>query len=263
MRVALKFGYIGSSFYGYQRQKGVRTVEGEIISACTQIGAFAGPSQARFQSASRTDRGVHAAGNVVAFDTEFEPQELITALNSLSRDILFHSYLQVPAAFNPRRARMRHYRYFLCTEVDRRMLGASLERFVGTRDFSRFAKGKGAGAVRNVESIELHEKNGFLAIDIKGKGFLRNMVRRIVAAGVAVASGERSIEEIDRAIAGGDVKSFGLAPAEFLVLMDVDYGMHFNRVGLHEKTLRRWDEMAWRMKLLSMLGMHLTGKERL
>jgi len=213
-------------FYGYQRQPELRTVEGEMISACVRAGIFRTPMDAHFQSASRTDRGVHAVSNAVAFDTSFSKEEIIPALNALCEDIYFHSMLEVPSSFNPRRARMRHYRYFLFDPPDRNRLSDALEAFVGERDFSNFSKGGSQGRIRRIERITMTECEGCIAVDFAGRSFLHNMIRRIMSAALMVASGKVERVDVQEALSGKR-RSFGLAPPEYLILMDVDYGMRF------------------------------------
>lgn len=239
-RLALKFGYNGTPFYGFQRQPGVRTVEGEIISACEEMHAFSSVEEADFASSSRTDRGVHAIGNVVAFNTDYDPVKLIHGLNALCSDILFHSYLEVNASFNPRRARMRHYRYMLSDAPDSGAVAAALKHFTGERDFKNFSKSGGKGRYRKIERIETAPAGDTLLIDFYGKSFLHNMIRRVVAASVSVALGSAREDDIVAALGGGTSRSFGLAPPQYLILVDVDYGIGFRRVRLREETEKRW-----------------------
>ena len=68
MRVALKIAYDGGAFFGHQRQPDRRTVEGECLAALRAGKILQNPRESFFRSASRTDRGVSAVGNVIAFD---------------------------------------------------------------------------------------------------------------------------------------------------------------------------------------------------
>ena len=238
----MKFGYNGGAFYGYQRQPNVWTVEGDIISACLKMSAFRDIAEADFSSASRTDRGVHALGNVAAFNTDFDPVELVEGLNATCRDILFHSYLGVNASFSPRRAKMRHYRYLLFEEVDETALRAAFDAFVGRKDFKNFSKSGARGRYRTVESIDLAKRDDCFIIDFRGTSFLHNMLRRITSAALSVAEGSATMEEIDNALQGKHSRSFGLAPPQYLILMDVDYGMKFTEVRKREETMQRWNE---------------------
>ncbi len=249
-RIALKFGYDGSSFYGYQRQPRVRTVEGDIIAACLKIHLFRDVEDACFASASRTDRGVHAIGNAVAFDSAMDAAGAIDGLNATCRDMLFHSYLEVPASFSPRRARMRHYRYMLFGKDDTETLDGALQLFAGENDFRNFSKSDSHGRFRSIDRIELHRSGDAVAIDFFGRSFLHNMVRRMVAAAVAVHDGKAEKADIARALDGNVPagRSFGLAPPQYLVLMDVDYGMRFRHAALKEESLRRWQERLWSIR---------------
>jgi tRNA pseudouridine38-40 synthase len=250
MSVALKFAYDGTKFHGYARQPNVRTVEGEVLKALDSIGA----RHLRFRSASRTDKGVSALGNVIAFDTNFRPEELCGALNSRLEDIFFYAYARVPLEFWPRYADERWYRYHLYGRHDVKLLNDISELFMGEHDFSSFSKiEKGRNPVRSIDSIEIREDGDFTLIDIRAQSFLWQMVRRIVGAMISVEMGEKSIEDVERALHGEKV-IFRIAEPEPLFLMDVVHrGVHFKRNeldGLEEyikKTLLR-------LKFLKYLG---------
>ncbi len=87
MRVALKIAYDGRAFYGHQRQPDRRTVEGECITALRSAKIIRDPTEAFFRSASRTDRGVSAVGNVIAFDASLRPDSVLGAFNDKARDV--------------------------------------------------------------------------------------------------------------------------------------------------------------------------------
>jgi len=80
--------------------------------------------------------------------------------------------------------------------------------------------------VRTITSFDVEARGSVLMIDIKGRSFLRNVVRRMVAAVAEVGKGRATLEEVSRALDGEDIP-FGLAPPEPLTLMDVDYGIEF------------------------------------
>jgi len=67
VRLAFRLSYLGSRFFGSQQQAASRTVEGEFIAACKRLSLFDDWREAGFLSAGRTDRGVHARGQVIAF----------------------------------------------------------------------------------------------------------------------------------------------------------------------------------------------------
>ena len=73
-KVALKVAYIGTDFHGFQRQPDFKTVEGELIDALKNANLIDNPKDSGYAIAGRTDRGVHALGNVISFRT---PEEVI------------------------------------------------------------------------------------------------------------------------------------------------------------------------------------------
>jgi tRNA pseudouridine38-40 synthase len=226
MRVALKFGYDGSVFLGYQRQPDVRTVEGDIIRAMKKTRIIVELDEGHFQGSSRTDRGASAIGNVLAFDTDFKKGEILRALNSGVENIYFWGITEVKDDFNPRHASHRWYRYHLDKELDLDMLKEASSLFVGEHDFKSFCKKDGKPTERIVDSITLARNEEFIQFDVKGQSFLWNMVRRIVSAVVKYAEGEISREDIESAL-GGEERDLGLMPAHPLFLMDVSYDFEF------------------------------------
>jgi tRNA pseudouridine38-40 synthase len=224
-RVAVRIAYHGPAFAGSQRQPDQRTVEGELLRALARIGALAAADQGRFQCASRTDRGVSAVGNVVAFDTAFRLEALLPALGAATQDVWPHGWAPVPPDFEARRARRRSYVYLLEADVDRRALDEALQRFVGTHDFRNFGRLEpSVDPVRSVHAIRVDERDGAWAIRVEGESFLWNQVRRMVEAARRVAAGEAELADIDRGLKGERV-DLGTAPPEPLVLLDVDHGL--------------------------------------
>ena len=70
MRLALKIAYDGRAFHGFARQPALRTVEGEVRLALEKSHLVEDPDAANVRGSSRTDAGVSAIGNVIAFDTD-------------------------------------------------------------------------------------------------------------------------------------------------------------------------------------------------
>ena len=228
-RAAVKIAYDGRNFMGSQRQPDLPTVESEVISALTRIGAITSPDESRFGFASRTDKGVSALGNVVAFDTEFRKEYLLQALNATSENVHYHALAEVPETFYPRYAKKRWYRYVLPERnKDEELLRACAHLFEGTHDFTRFCRPDGKNAVKNIEKIEIEHRNRAYIIDIHSREFLRNMIRRMIAAIEDVSLGHTDIGDVKQALEGKD-KTFGLAPPEPLTLMDVIYDFEFQK----------------------------------
>ncbi len=212
---------------GSQRQPGELTVESETIDALRSIGAIDSAFSSRFRFASRTDRGVSALGNVAAFDTAFSGKALLRAMNSAAEDVYFYGMAEVPATFSPRRAKGRWYRYLMPVKgLDVAKVAECGAAFKGHHDFRRFCKPDGRSTVKTLDSVDVLEADGILILDIRGREFLRNMVRRMVASMSKVGEGKATIDEVTAALEGKDV-SFGLAPPEGLTLMDIEYGFQF------------------------------------
>ncbi|MGD1060677.1 MAG: tRNA pseudouridine(38-40) synthase TruA [Methanomassiliicoccales archaeon] len=226
-RAAVKIAYDGRGFMGSQRQPGGCTVEDEVICCLTRITAICSPEEARFRAASRTDRGVSALGNVVAFDTSFDKKQLLQALNSQSDSVFFLGVAKVPPTFSPRRAQGRWYRYFLPAEgIDLTRLDAALKLFEGTHDFKRFCKPEGRETTKRIESISAFPIGDFIVVDFRAREFLRNLIRRIIAAAEMAGSGGVGLDVVEQAVEGSEF-SFGLARPENLVLMEVRYTLDF------------------------------------
>ncbi|UCD92878.1 MAG: tRNA pseudouridine(38-40) synthase TruA [Methanobacteriota archaeon] len=226
MRVALKFWYDGSVFWGYQRQLNVRTVEGDIIKALRKTKMIRDVKKNKFQSSSRTDRGASAVGNVLAFDTDFSKGQIPKALNSKVYDIYFWGIAQVEDDFNPRYAKQRWYRYHLNRELDFDKLKSASSLFLGEHDFKNFCRKSERSSMRRIDSINVIRKRDFIYLDVKGESFLWNMIRRMVSALVKNAKGELPKKAIANALAGKR-SDMGMAPAHPLILMDVSYGFPF------------------------------------
>ena len=256
MRVALKFAYDGTKFHGYARQPDVRIVEGEILRALDEIGA----RHLRFRSGSRTDKGVSALGNVIAFDTNFRAEELCGALNSKLEDIYFYGYARVPLGFWPRYAEERWYRYHLYGKHDLGLFREIAGIFRGRHDFSGFSKMEdGRNPVREIKELRVEQEGDFTVMDIKAQSFLWQMVRRIVGAMMSVELGERDVEDIERALSGERI-IFRIAEPEPLFLMDVRYrGVEFLVSGMEPPEEMRKNALL-RLRFAEYLGNAVRGQ---
>lgn len=241
-RIALKLAYDGSDFYGFQRQPGRRTVEGAVITALSKVGAISSSRECGYRSSSRTDRGVSALGNIISFRTAFPVASLCSAINSEMDGVWAYSAVAVPSEFNPRAARQRWYRYYLAKSgQDRRLLDELARRFVGVHDFSGYARRDNRNPMRKIDSIDISAAEMFHVIDFRAESFLWNMVRRIVWMVNEGSSGRIPVKSVGPA---EKPHRIGLAPAEYLVLMDIDCGMGFpvdarSRIGISRALERR------------------------
>jgi tRNA pseudouridine38-40 synthase len=259
---AFKIAYDGKMFTGSARQPEHRTVEGTLIEALKTLGAMDAKGEEFFRSASRTDRGVSALGNVVVFDSKMKGSDVVKAMNgTYAQDGLwFMGWASVPDDFKPRHAKLRWYRYVLPVQALARLDLATMRKvaklFLGSHDFRSFCKDDKSmvtprSTERSLESVEvdtlalalgpaediekckwtnhaaLHPgRLDLVVVDVKGQSFLWQMVRRIVSAMVSAAKGKSSLEDIKESLEGAH-HDFGVLPSEGLTLMDVQYGFKF------------------------------------
>ncbi|HIH43727.1 MAG TPA: tRNA pseudouridine(38-40) synthase TruA [Candidatus Methanoperedenaceae archaeon] len=227
MRYAYRLAYIGTEFSGSQVQPDVRTIEGELFTALQGLGIITSPEDADFASAGRTDAGVHALSQTIAFNTG-SPAAIPRAINSkLPEPVWLWARAEVGEDFDPRRhATAREYRYFMCSEghdIPRMRNASTLLR--GEHDFTNFATvGRGKNPVRIVERLDIRVAGDVIIIDIKANAFLWHMVRKIVTALSLVGSGARNMDWLSQMLAPGEFKE-GLtpAPAYGLLLKNIEY----------------------------------------
>lgn len=221
-RVALKIAYRGKDFAGSQRQPGKRTVEGEVIADLEVIEKTGGDHG--LKAASRTDAGVNALCNVMVVDTEFDDDEtMLRALNAVSDRIFYVSAAEVPEGFDPRKAISRSYRYVMSAEnLDLGLAKECASLFVGEHDFSMFCKTDDRSPIIELRKVEVSVSGGIMYVDFEARNFLWNLIRRIVAAIAAVASGKYPASRVADALAG-DRMTFGLADPAGLIMTGIEY----------------------------------------
>lgn len=240
MRVALKIAYDGGGFFGHQRQPGRPTVEGECLAALRAGAILQDPRAAFFRSASRTDRGVSAVGNVIAFDSTLRADAVVGSFNDHARGVWAWAYAEVPPTFHPRHAVERWYRYHLYEEVPIEALREAASLFPGEHDFRPFTSEPLTSRLA-VNRVDVSRDGEVTVIDVRAPRFRRGMVRRMVAAMGAAARGEITSDAI-RAALGGTRHDFGSVPARPLFLMDVVYSFPF-RVLRKPKALDEWGDL--------------------
>ncbi|WP_456487968.1 tRNA pseudouridine(38-40) synthase TruA [Candidatus Alkanophaga liquidiphilum] len=234
MRIALKLAYIGTKYHGSQTQPGVPTIEDELFRALKRLNLFEDRRAARYSAAGRTDRGVHALSQVVAFDLRRELSEaelkmlprMITSM--LPDDIWVLAAAEVPNDFNARRdATLRRYKYFLLNEgFDVERMQEAAEVFLGRHDFRNFTVKPQGNTVREVKKIEIHEQGRFLVIDIAANAFVHGMIRKIASALKRVGWGKCDVMWLERLLRLEIEDKIELAPPFALVLWEVHYDKH-------------------------------------
>jgi tRNA pseudouridine38-40 synthase len=241
VRYRARVEYDGTDFAGFQVNPGRRTVQGVLEDALRQLGNEAGE---RVDGAGRTDAGVHASGQVIAFSYEgrLATTELGRALDALlPPDVTIRDVREAPAGFNPRyAARYREYRYTVWNGPrsplrERQALGvripldtAAMARagsvFIGRHDFSSFGAAD-RSSVRTVMTVRVRRDGRTVTIDVRADAFLRGMVRRIVACLLEVGLGKMDEDAVRSALAGpGPALGGAAAPAKGLCLRHVAFG---------------------------------------
>jgi tRNA pseudouridine38-40 synthase len=230
VRLAFRVSYLGSRFFGSQMQASSRTVEGEFIAACRRLSLFEDWRQARFLSAGRTDRGVHARGQVIAFTTD-APDRATGAINlQLPPDLWCSAFAEVPEEFHPRfDAKSRTYRYYF-PEVPHVIEGMekASRHFLGIHDFSNFARVGDKNPQRNILAIRVAEEDGFVFFEVTAESFLWHQVRCMASALCRVGTGEAKEESILQYLEGEIDKPLSPAPADGLVLWETDCGVSWS-----------------------------------
>jgi tRNA pseudouridine38-40 synthase len=242
MRLAFSVAYLGEHFFGSQMQASERTVEGEFVAACRRLDLFDDWRKAGFAFAGRTDRGVHARGQVGAFTTDY-PKRAVECLNfHLPRDCWCRGYAEVVDSFHPRyEAHSRTYRYYLTQpSLDLEAMADAAPAFEGTHDFSSFARTDGRNPVRTIQQVRVWREQPFVVIEVRGESFLWHMVRSMVSLLSSIGEGRREREDILHLLESTEAGKIDAAPSEGLILWEVDCGIRFSPlpIGLrHEKYL--------------------------
>lgn len=242
-RYALLLEYNGSSYYGWQSQPYVPTVQAELEKV---LSIFTN-HKVETITAGRTDTGVHATYQVVHFDTDVKRSAhgWIRGLNSLmNKDIRVKQILEVDPSFDARfSARKRTYHYYLRTnavnsalffnnigwyyqQLDLAKMQQAADMLVGVHDFSSFraSECQANTPIRTMHAVNLVKRGDVIRIELCANAFLHHMVRNIVGALIYVGNGKISLDKFAELI---QAKNRKLAPPTFmangLYLTHVDY----------------------------------------
>lgn len=241
--IRLTLEYDGTEFVGWQIQPNGRSVQEVVEAALERVLG----TPVRVHSAGRTDAGVHARGMVAHFTTTAD-LPLAAYREGLNRllplDVAVREAAEVSDGFHARfDARGKWYRYAIrCAPVRSPLLDrsawhlrksldlAAIERaaqdFIGRHDFAAF-RSAGCDAKtteREIYSLRFNQQGELLYIDVRGEGFLRNMVRVMVGTLAEIGMGRRPAGDVSELLRGGCREKAGrTAPAHGLCLMEVWY----------------------------------------
>lgn len=243
--ILLTLAYDGHLFHGIARQQGLRTVAGEVDGAIAAMDPRATP----LRVCSRTDKGVHARGQLACFDTDkdINPRGWLLGLaQHLPDEISVVRVAKVAAGLEPSLlATRKWYRYVLvCSDardpfwerrawrhyarLDLESMRDEAADLLGEHDFAAFrgAKDERTETVRRILRATLQPSRDdprVLYFDIEGNRFMYNMVRIIVGTLVDVGRGRLARGAVKRALVSLDRNDLGMtAPPDGLYLQEVE-----------------------------------------
>ncbi|MGL6172918.1 MAG: tRNA pseudouridine(38-40) synthase TruA [Vibrio sp.] len=247
MRIALGIEYDGTHYYGWQRQRDVKSVQQALETALSKIANH----PVEVQCAGRTDAGVHGTGQVVHFDTTAERQMAGWTMGcnaNLPPNIAVRWANVVSDEFHARfSATARRYRYVIYNhayrpgilssgvshyhgELDVEKMQQAGQYLLGENDFTSFraVHCQSRSPWRNVMHLNVTRHGNYVVIDIKANAFVHHMVRNITGSLIAVGRGEQPPEWIAWLLAQKNrTLAAATAKAEGLYLVSVDYPSHF------------------------------------
>jgi tRNA pseudouridine38-40 synthase len=237
----LTLEYDGTDFHGWQRQPGLRTVQGTMETALAEIFG----KEIQVNGAGRTDAGVHALGQVANFaaGSRLTIEQVGKAIASkLPEDIHVYRVDEVDLNFHARfSARSRRYTYYLRTEptaIWRRFayvvpfpleldgMTTAARYLVGEKDFASFTPNRGGGSptLCNLLSCAVERHDEIVSVAVEADHFLHNMVRTIVGTLIEVGRGRFKPEHVKDVLRKTDRTAAGpTIPPNGLFLMEVVY----------------------------------------
>lgn len=252
-RYRLIVQYEGTNYRGFQKQKHCLSIQEELEKSLSIILR----EKISVKVASRTDSGVHALGQVVAFDC---------SKNELAEDLLYHLNAVLPKdirvikigktnpSFNPRyEAVKRHYSYFIDNSVysspfierftyhcpfplNIEKMQAASQLFLGEHDFKNFTtSSEERSTIRSFEEISIRKDGRIIEIKFSGRSFLHNMLRMVGASLVQIGLMRVTQEEIESYLNLKKKPVFAPLPAKGLFLVKIDYPDGFTESVFPEK----------------------------
>ncbi len=244
MRYFIELKYNGAAYFGWQRQKDAKTVQGTIEAALSTLLR----SPIEIVGAGRTDTGVNASHYIAHFDSaagsDIDCEQLCYKLNViLPEDIAIVKLRQVADSAHARfDATQREYTYYIerhknpftrqsswqyYVDLDVERMNQAAAKLLEHSDFTTFAKLNSNNKTNICEiyyALWCCEESGALQFKICANRFLRNMVRAIVGTLVDVGRGKYTVEQFEEIIKSRDLsRSSAGAPAQGLFLSGIKY----------------------------------------
>ena len=238
--------YDGTGYHGFQWQNGLPSIQKEVEKAIRKLTG----ERRRVISASRTDAGVHAQGQVVGFKTRspLPTDKLVKGLNYyLPRDIAVKAAYRVSDDFRVRRdAASREYSYYILNSptrspiregrahrvanpLDIEAMNRAAQTLIGEHDFASFVSGDGSwlkSTVRNVSRAQVAREGELVTFHMAANSFLPHQVRTTVGSLIRVGLGKMNLDEFHSIIEARLPGTAGpTAPACGLCLDRVNYSV--------------------------------------
>ena len=235
--------YDGTAYFGFQRQRQEHsTIQGELENALNNLAQ----QPITILGAGRTDSGVHAIGQTISFDLDWQHdlKALQRAINAnLPADIVVLQLNQVSSTFHPRfDARSRAYTYRIYNgpvrkpirrlyswhvrqPLDVGKMNQAAQQLLGRHDFATFGQPpQGENTEREVFLARWRRDDEFVLFDIEANAFLYRMVRSLVGSLKLVGDGAWTVEDFGRAFRSCKRSLSGMvAPPQGLCLVSVTY----------------------------------------
>ncbi|WP_269621871.1 tRNA pseudouridine(38-40) synthase TruA [Prochlorococcus marinus] len=217
-RIALLIQYQGTYFNGWQRQKAGETVQKILEESIFSLEPF---HEIKVVAAGRTDSGVHAAGQVVHFDSvgQIPVHRWPSALNGrLPSSVRVIDCVEKPFEWHAcYSAIYRRYKYMIYNsltpnlflspwswhkyqyKLDEKLMGFALNSIIGYHDFSAFQRSGSnrVNALTTIQKTSLWRNGDLVILEIQASGFLYGMVRLLVGQLVAIGEHKLSINEFN------------------------------------------------------------------
>lgn len=241
-RVKCIVSYDGSQFYGFQIQKKLRTVQGEIQKAIHNI---CKDEEITIHASGRTDAKVHGRHQVFHFDTKrnMPEKQWKRAINHfLPNDIYIIDSFIVNEDFHSRYSAVKkeyhyklnmkeynpfdtHYIYQYGRNLDIELMKEAAKIFIGEHDFASYCTYDQYGnTVRTIYKIDIVEEKGIITFQLLGNGFRRYMVRHIVGGLIQVGAKRITKERLQELLdSKGEKKCLYKAKPQGLYLYEVYY----------------------------------------
>ncbi len=243
MKIFIRISFLGSDFYGTQKQSDKKTIQGDFESLLSRVY----DEKVKVTISSRLDRGVHALDFALTFDV---PNDNVTLNHleyylkrSVSKDIFIKEVREINADFSPRydcedktylyliQNGMNHnpilnpFTYTPKHPLDVQKMKECLALFKGCHNFRSFASPEGEeNTLLIIDDVSLEEEHGLVKIRFRSKAFLRYQVRFMVGACIYVAEDKTSLDEVKNSLSTGDeLRIRYKAEPQGLILEQINY----------------------------------------